>query len=240
MEMANIVLAHGVLGQSSVANVEYFHGVRAHLEKKFGARVLSTDTPPVGTVESRANALAEQIVKTFGRREPVHVIAHSMGGLDTRMLISKNMQSLRPRIKTLICIGTPHRGSPVASLLDNAVLRVCGAHAVHDLSERGARAIDEACPDVASVRYVHIAGVGRKNMLKPASLFFLPTFLIMAKNGKNDGMVPFASATRGRKPDGIWHADHGDLIGHDLDDPLAAPSPVRLRAYADLVKRFIA
>ena len=45
--------------------------------------------------------------------DPLHVIAHSMGGLDARYAI-RNVPQVADRVKTLVTIGTPHRGSPVA------------------------------------------------------------------------------------------------------------------------------
>jgi triacylglycerol lipase len=248
MEIMNIVLAHGLLGRSSLANLEYFHGVRAHLEKQLGATVLATSAPPIGTIEKRANALAAQIVAKFGRREPVHVLAHSMGGLDARMVIAKDMESLRTRIKTLVCIGTPHHGSPVASMLDRAnplrLLRgsifqwlIDHTNAVHDLSEKRAQKFNDECRDCDSVTYVNIAGVGRKGPIR-TSLFFQPTYRLIGD--PNDGVVPYVSASRGGTPYAVWYADHADLIGHDLDRPGASPSPARLRAYAEVVRRFIA
>jgi triacylglycerol lipase len=45
----NIVLAHGILGfkKIPILNLEYFNGVKAHLEDKFNARVLVTKVDSV-------------------------------------------------------------------------------------------------------------------------------------------------------------------------------------------------
>ena len=42
-------------------------------------------------------------------QEPVHVLAHSMGGLDSRFMISS--LGMAQRVLTLTTLGTPHRGS---------------------------------------------------------------------------------------------------------------------------------
>ena len=44
--------------------------------------------------------------------EKVHVIAHSMGGLDARYMISR--LGMEDRVLSLTTVGTPHRGSKYA------------------------------------------------------------------------------------------------------------------------------
>ena len=44
--------------------------------------------------------------------EPVHLFAHSMGGLDSRYMISQ--LDMADRVLTLTTIGTPHRGTSFA------------------------------------------------------------------------------------------------------------------------------
>ena len=83
-----------------------------------GNRVLVTRVQPIAGVERRARRLGEQIVRAFGD-EPVHLIGHSMGGLDARRLLAD--ESWQERILSLTTIGTPHLGS---SLADFAKLRV--------------------------------------------------------------------------------------------------------------------
>src|SRR5205814_1408651 len=43
---------------------------------------------------------------------PVHVIGHSMGGLDARFMVAK--LGMETRVLSLTTVGTPHRGSPFA------------------------------------------------------------------------------------------------------------------------------
>ena len=78
---------------------------------------LVTRVQPIAGVERRARRLGEQIVKAFGD-EPVHLIGHSMGGLDARRLLAD--ESWHDRILSVTTIGTPHLGS---SLADFAKLR---------------------------------------------------------------------------------------------------------------------
>src|SRR5947207_9923319 len=108
----NIVLMHGVLGFDRIGKIEYFNGVAAHLRATFSsANVLTTAVNPLGTVKERATEAAGQIGgepggKVLAPDKPLHLIAHSMGGLDARFLISRNLQNLQARVRTLICLGT--------------------------------------------------------------------------------------------------------------------------------------
>jgi triacylglycerol lipase len=258
----NIVLVPGVLGFNRFHRMEYFNGVPQHLRRTLGVNVLSTTTAPLGTIEHRAELLAQQILDAgFDPSQPVHILAHSMGGLDTRFLIAKNLRGVAPRIASLTAIGTPHFGSPVATLLDKANLFTAfpnlgaqsefidelreNTNAVHDLSEATAREFNEECPDDPRVRYFEVVGVGRQGRLLPVSALLLPTFAIVSHHasGKSDGVVPVSSATREgtRKPIAEWPGDHADLIGHNLDSLDLTGPPVfpYLERYEELVRRLM-
>ncbi|HTG33509.1 MAG TPA: hypothetical protein VLB76_11335 [Thermoanaerobaculia bacterium] len=257
----NIVLAPGVLGFDRFSKIEYFKGVANHLKTKLGANVLAATTVPLGTIEQRAELLAQQILDAKFDTSPVHILAHSMGGLDARFLIARNVRGVASRIASLTAIGTPHFGSPIATLLDKAnpftKFPHLGAHsefiaelrentnAVHDLSEATARTFNEECPDDPRVRYFEVAGVGRQGRLLPVSALFLPTFAIVSHHapGKNDGVVSLKSATRNgtRKPTAKWPGDHADLIGHNLDSPTLSADPPfpYLEKYEELVRRLM-
>lgn len=258
----NIVLMHGVLGFGAVVPPipDYFHGVADHLRQTIPAQVFLTAVAPAGTVVVRAQEAARQIDHALSaglldRREPLHLIAHSMGGLDARHVLSNNLHGLAPHVATLVCIGTPHLGSPVATLVDNTdllrpfVMAAAGrvhlleslrqrTDAVADLSETAATAFNEQCRDVNTVRYLNIVGTGRRTAVQ-TSLFFLPSYLFLefTTRHQSDGVVPLRSATRNEAPFETWDADHGDLIGHDLDNLPAAPSTAHLDRYSALVRR---
>jgi pimeloyl-ACP methyl ester carboxylesterase len=254
--MTNVVLVPGILGFERFGPLQYFNGIAGHLQQTFpGLRVESMTTNPIGTVADRADLLARQIADTFGDSEPVHILAHSMGGLDARLVVASNLRNVGARIKTVVCIGTPHLGSPVASVAEignpldvlTALLKLNGAfvdelrakaNAVHDLSEAGAAQLDRDCPDKPGVRYLEIAGAGRDAVFH-TSAFFAATFLfIHSVAGRNDGVVPMTSAQRGRPLFATWAADHADMIGHDLNGPtpFSVPSFPYLRAYEQIIR----
>ena len=119
---APIVLAHGLggfsrIGVGPVTLTTYFRGIPQAMQSS-GNRVLVTRVPPLAAVEKRARRLGEQIEREFGE-QPVHLIGHSMGGLDSRRLLTD--PAWQRRVLTLTTIGTPHLGSWLA---DFAKLRV--------------------------------------------------------------------------------------------------------------------
>ena len=249
----NIVLVPGLFGFDRLGPLEYFNGVASHLEQSFpGLRVKAATTNPLGSVANRAEILAQQIGLFFGSEE-VHLVAHSMGGLDARFLVSHN-PAVGAQVRTIVTIATPHSGSPVATLLDrgNILNALPGGsafldnlrdklNAVDDLSEQGAALINKQCPDVPHIRYLEIAGTGREGPI-PTSLLLAPTYLfVRAKAGVNDGVVPLSSAQRDRPLFASWPGDHNDLIGHDLNGPtpLSVPKFDYLAAYVDVIRRGI-
>src|SRR6202163_260619 len=72
----------------------------------------------MATSDQRAGVLADAIQQRYPEGA-IHIIAHSMGGLDSRTLIARNLHGLSVpgRIASLTTLSTPHRGSPVADLL---------------------------------------------------------------------------------------------------------------------------
>src|SRR3954452_2777798 len=110
-----MVFVHGLCGFDRLYAFrrpvkEYFPGIRERLEPA-GTRVLVARVSPTAGVARRAEDL-----RRFIRREvpsgPVHLVGHSMGGLDARYLVSR--LGMHDRVLSVTTVGTPHRGSPVA------------------------------------------------------------------------------------------------------------------------------
>ena len=251
-----IVLAHGVLGFDLFdfglfGRVEYFNGVKDHLEDEFGREVLAARVSPVGNVSDRGTRLADRVMRKFKDRKSVIVLAHSMGGLDTRWAL-RHVPGFKEVVKTVVTIGTPHFGSPVADAIasgDPAILRQIplpirvglSQAAVDDLTTKGARSLDIA--DVEGVTYHAIAGdVTRKNAR--SSNAFLAVQTIFGLNTPNDGVVTVHSATRGAAKvtdDDVWPVDHAGLVGWNLDFPVSAlfGGNSLLHRYTALARKFL-
>ncbi|KAJ7481647.1 hypothetical protein FB451DRAFT_1555889 [Mycena latifolia] len=112
-----IVLSHGLYGFDSRGPISfpsmrmhYWSNVLNTLRNKVGAEVIITSVPGTGSIVSRSEAMNRQLqVKARGRG--VNFLAHSMGGLDCRHLIS-HIQPTEYVPLSLTSICTPHRGSP--------------------------------------------------------------------------------------------------------------------------------
>jgi triacylglycerol lipase len=186
----------------------------------------------------------------FDPQEPVHIIAHSMGGLDARFLLSPdNPENMADRIISLTTISAPHKGSPIADVLvaieDAAGLGDEGTllgHALHaaltqahiptgglrNLTTEGVREFNARFRDSDDTKKFSAAGVGRGIQVLGIHIdtcvaLRLAHRIIKERTGEdNDGLVSLGSATWGEGPE-LWPADHADEIGHNLDLGLQAP-----------------
>lgn len=165
------VLAHGLAGDKNSFDPKIIDALKAA-----GYSVVATEVPGVDSVANRAAALKPQVdaFVTTNQIDHLHLIAHSMGGLDSRYLISTLQY---PGVESLTTLSTPHRGSPIAdaalgltdALPDKAVEALAGAlgfdstdaqleAALTDLSEANADAFNTANPDSPNVKYFSYAG----------------------------------------------------------------------------------
>jgi triacylglycerol lipase len=253
-----VILAHGPLGFGAIdilnQHVTYFKGVAEDLTR-LGIKVRTPFINPYGPVSERANALATAIRDFFSPTERGYVIAHGLGGLDARFALAQ-IAGVAARVKSLVTIGTPHLGSPIADLhssakalhslfgIDPVILReVESSGALGDLTTDAAKKFAAANPDRNDVLYRNIVGTGRQGTPPALPLFhtcaaFSGTFALMAaRRLVSDGMVSFDSARRNKTPWEVWKVDHAEEVGWDLDDPLAAPSPEHLARYRRIVRR---
>jgi triacylglycerol lipase len=120
----NIVLVHGILGFREKFGIEYFRGVAEHFQEK-GLKVFAPVLDPTQGIAYRGAQLRDQVKGAFGSGKldstaKTHIIAHSMGGLDSRWMLSPaNPNRIQVPIRSLTTIGTPHEGSPIADLIES-------------------------------------------------------------------------------------------------------------------------
>ena len=217
----NIVLAHGILGFKTLLGIEYFNGIREHLVKTFQAQVLVTEVDPVKSIKDRGAELRNQILAALGKtgtiptlnaKENVHIIAHSMGGLDSRLILSpRNPDNIASVVSSLTTVGTPHNGSPVADLcvsfvdgkspipaigtierkINDSIQELgISLDGLRDLTTTSATNFNKDNIDNPGVRYFCVAGQGRRFSLTrllrldfaKTSLFLLPFHEYMKLN----------------------------------------------------------
>ncbi|GAA5856745.1 hypothetical protein JCM8547_008819 [Rhodosporidiobolus lusitaniae] len=110
-----IVLCHGLYGFDvrgpGFFRLHYWGDLLKILRGQIGAEVFVTAVPGTGSVKKRAQVLHRALEDTRALlNRDINFIAHSMGGLDARYLISNIRPTLyHPRSLTTLC--TPHRGS---------------------------------------------------------------------------------------------------------------------------------
>ncbi|KIP03084.1 hypothetical protein PHLGIDRAFT_95195, partial [Phlebiopsis gigantea 11061_1 CR5-6] len=112
-----VALCHGLYG-FDVRGPEFLPMLRHHywsnvlniLREKIGAEVIVTSVPATGSIASRAKTL-DGLLKERARGKSINFLAHSMGGLDCRHLIS-HIKPTEYTPVSLTSIATPHRGSP--------------------------------------------------------------------------------------------------------------------------------
>lgn len=123
-----IILAHGFGGFDYLAGIPYFYNIEKSLEAQ-GYQVFATEVSAFNTVEVRATQLAnqvDQILAVTGAKK-VHLIGHSMGGLDVRYAASLLLG--KDKVASVTSIATPHHGTKLADLLWD-VMQLGGEHPV--------------------------------------------------------------------------------------------------------------
>jgi triacylglycerol lipase len=214
-----IVLVHGLfgfnrLGIAGATLVNYFPGI-SELLTASGNRVLVPALTPTGAVADRASQLKDFLIKQ-APGEPVHVIAHSMGGLDSRYMIS--CLGMANQVLTLTTLGTPHRGTSFADWgierLERIIKPVLDAigmpyQGFYDLTRPKCKEFNEKVIDVPTVRYFSVGGKHDGHFLHPE--WFLPFRIVTKHEGDNDGVVSLASAKYGETFD-VWDGDHLRLV----------------------------
>ena len=110
-----VVLAHGYCGFSRLGGASYFHGVESVLRHLGVTEIFATTVDPKGSLRARTGQFVHSITSQFPGRK-VHVIAHSMGGLDARFAVSSKGLGRGDLIQTLTTLGTPFQGTTIGDL----------------------------------------------------------------------------------------------------------------------------
>jgi len=138
----HVFLIPGFFGFANLGGLVYYAHVSEWLEHAFEraghrVRVHRVKTRPTASIERRACRVLEAIRSEAADDDgAIHLVGHSSGGLDARLVTTPGAQlpveePVEPwarRVRSVVSIATPHRGTPVATFFRSAfgqqVLRV--------------------------------------------------------------------------------------------------------------------
>jgi hypothetical protein len=129
MPAHHVYLVPGFFGFANLGRITYFGHVRSLLAGRLRARGLDARihvvrVHPTASLARRAATVAERIAATArGREAAVHLVGHSSGGLDARLLTAPgcalptrlDVERIAGRVRTVVTVATPHFGTPLAS-----------------------------------------------------------------------------------------------------------------------------
>ncbi|KAF8973581.1 Alpha/Beta hydrolase protein [Flammula alnicola] len=226
-----VVFCHGLLGFDSVTigpaiapfEVTHWRGIKEVLEEN-GTEVLITRVPATSSPVDRAKVLEQKISSVYPGRS-VHLIGHSMGGLDCRYLTT-HLTDRKFKVLSITTIATPHHGSSFAdyflstvgrtrmpsvlSLLDLLPNGGGDGKAFESLTVDSMRKFNEDCPDVEGVRYFSWGAVYEPGLI---DTWKWPHSVILEKEGPNDGLVSVESSKWGTYLGTLSQVNHLDLVG---------------------------
>ncbi len=120
----HIVLVPGLFGFAKLGGFDYFMHVEEALAGRFLERGAACEfvlvsSPPTGSIVHRSEVLMDAIEQSCASDTgAIHLLGHSTGGLDVRLLASPSGTPEPPRwlerVRTVTSIATPHYGTPLA------------------------------------------------------------------------------------------------------------------------------
>ncbi len=258
-----ILFCHGLLGFGSLrfpfkTHLDYWRKIPEFFQTR-GWQTAVAEVHWTAPVTRRAPELACFIERFPGR---VHLIAHSMGGLDARYCISR--MGLADKVATLTTLGTPHRGTLFAnwllekeSLTARALQWVGNAtdasETIRQLTLEAMNVFNQETPDAPDVSYfcrngtlpplkmsplLQFAGHLQQEMLREFQSSGRATNILTPDWAENDGLVPLPSAQWGTSL-GTVSGDHFNLINWRLNEFYAPLAPLET-FYGVIASRLLA
>jgi len=138
----HVFLVPGFFGFANLGDFAYWGPVRHTLRQLLDdagldAQIHCVKSLPTASLRARTRCLAEAIARARPPADAaIHLIGHSTGGLDARLLLTPgvdlrtriDVESIAQRVRSSVSIATPHQGAPIASffasLLGHNLLRL--------------------------------------------------------------------------------------------------------------------
>ncbi len=148
--MNRVYLIPGFFGFTNLGELLYFMHLKDLLYEQLESlqvpvKIHMVHTLPTASIRRRAAALLTQVSETASEDDAIHLIGHSTGGLDARLLASPNVsldaglevESIARRIRTVVTVSTPNHGTPLASffsgIIGQKLLRLLSISTVYSL-----------------------------------------------------------------------------------------------------------
>ncbi len=214
-----VLLCHGFGAIAIVLNKSPLHDVSV-LYRLHGIKSFAPNIVPYASIETRARAWETILPKVlhYAEADKLHIVAHSMGGLDIRHLLQK--PEVAEKVVSLTTVATPHYGTTLSELTldapkiirENIVELVdwFGNQLYPQIPSDVLTALKEltpdyikntfnpANPDVEGVIYSSVnAEIGKDTDASINKLLVPFNIHIYEREGKNDGYVPSESAKWG-------------------------------------------
>lgn len=237
--MYPVIICHGFLGYRNMLLWSMFGGVDDALQKS-GIPALRTIAHPTASIETRASEINKQIIEAYGEDQPVHIIGHSMGGLDIRYLASPAGLNQGHRICSVTTLSTPHHGSILAGkipfflrytfIAGAWIIKSClvpgeGKEFFSKIADQDWRGYQQLTSNYLNnefnpqiVDHPNVNYVSYGSAINPFNQTFAGKFrrlvsnTLMEQDGINDGMVGVESARWGECR-GTMLANHGEIVG---------------------------
>ena len=229
-----VVFLHGFGFMASFRRQGHLHNAAMHL-REHGVWAYAPNVAPYNTVEARCEMWEQRLAHILDETgaDTITLVAHSMGGLDGRYLISQ--QGWHEHVAALVTVSSPHRGSSIAQFALEQPDRLqawmanvanwIGTHAIGENTSDARQAVREltpehmmqhfnpSVPDHPEVEYWSYAGRAGKGTDVPIDPFFyMMNNYLYKREGVNDGYVSVRSAKWGHFQ-GTVDADHARQVG---------------------------
>lgn len=182
---------------------QYFKGIKTHLEAH-GFTTFHSNTSWAGSLNLRATRLKNRISEILQQTgaSKVHLIAHSMGGLDARQtIVDLNMAD---KVASLTTIGTPHLGTVLADHVlthgGQLLIEILGKavnvdlQGFRDLTIAACEQFNQRAEGEEAKNKVFYQTYASFEEVKQVFTPLIPSWLFIRENeGRNDGLVSFKS-----------------------------------------------